>query len=194
MWELKRVPPRIDWPGETWPGGGAPFLSNFDASEWIVGSFGLVPHWAESTLARSTYNARSETVATKPSYRNAWRNRQLCVVPMLAFFEPNYESGKAVRWKISRTDGQPFAVAGIWERRMHDEGLTRWSFSMLTINADQHPFMRRFHKTDEKRSIVIIEADDVEGWLHARSEAEARSYLQPFDPDVMQAEPAPLRR
>ena len=61
---------------------------------------------------------------------------------MHAFYEPNYESGKAVRWRIERADGQPFCLAGIWERRMHDEGPAHWSFSMLTINADEHPLMR----------------------------------------------------
>lgn len=193
MWELKRVPPRIDWPPEAWPGSAVPFLSSFDPSEWTVGSFGLVPHWADPRLVRSTYNARSETVAQKPSYRTAWRNKQLCAIPVLAFYEPNYETGHAVRWRIERRDGMPFALAGIWERRLGDEGITRWPCSMLTINADEHPLMRQFHKPgDEKRSVVILDAADVDGWLQARSDADARAYLQPFDPEVMHAVPEPL--
>ena len=43
----------------------------------------------------------------KPSFRNAWKKRQFCGVPTDAFYEPNYETGKAVRWPIERVDDQP---------------------------------------------------------------------------------------
>ena len=146
------------------------------------------------TLGRFQNNARTETVAEKPSFRNAWKHRQFALIPVRAFFEPNYESGgRAVRWRIERADGEPFCLAGIWERRMHDDGPAHWSFSMLTINADEHPFMRRFHKPgDEKRSVVVLDRADYDGWLAARTDVETRSYLQPFDPELMTATPAPL--
>lgn len=179
--------------GEAWPGYVAPIVTNILPREWLPAMFGLMPHWAKPELCRSTYNARSETVAEKPSFRNAWKHRQLALIPVRAFFEPNYESGKAVRWRIERADGAPFCLAGIWERRMADDGPAHWSFSMLTINADEHPFMRRFHKPgDEKRSVVVLDRADYGGWLAARTDAEARSYLQPFDPELMAATPAPL--
>lgn len=65
---------------------------------------------------------------------------------------------------------------------------------MLTINADEHPLMKRFHKPgDEKRSVVVLDPEDYEAWLSARTELEARSLLQPFDPDMMvtEADPRP---
>ncbi|GAA5177500.1 SOS response-associated peptidase family protein [Niveibacterium umoris] len=179
---------------EAFPGGVAPFLANILPHEWLPGMFGLVPHWGDpARLSRMTYNARSETVAEKPSFRNAWKQRQFGLIPVDCLYEPNYESGKAVRWRIERADGEPFALAGLWERRMNDEGPAHWSFSMLTVNADEHPFMRQFHKPgDEKRSVVVLDPDDYPGWLRARTEAEARSYLRLFDPDIMTASPAPL--
>ena len=49
--------------------------------EALSGQFGLIPHWAtDSTIARHTYNARSETVATKPSFRDAWKHGQRCII------------------------------------------------------------------------------------------------------------------
>ncbi|MCX9158042.1 SOS response-associated peptidase [Niveibacterium sp. 24ML] len=179
---------------ETFPGGVAPFLANILSAEWLPGMFGMVPHWGDpAKLSRMTYNARAETVAEKPSFRAAWKNKQFGLIPAECFFEPNYESGKAVRWRIGRADGEPFMLAGIWERRMHDEGPAHWSFSMLTINADDHPLMHRFHKPgDEKRSVVVLDPDDHEGWLNARTEPEARSYLRLFEPELMTAGPAPL--
>lgn len=73
---------------ECYPTRSAPFLPN-DETSWQEGTFGLLPHWAKPDLARRTFNARSETVATLPSFRNAWKHRQLSVIPMEAFFEPN---------------------------------------------------------------------------------------------------------
>lgn len=57
--------------------------------------------------------------------------------------------------------------------------------------------MRRFHKPgDEKRSVVVLDPEDCEGWLNARTEAEARSYLRLFEPDLMMsvADPRPTRK
>lgn len=175
------------------PGRVAPFLANALPTEWLVGMFGLVPHWGDpAKLYRMTYNARSETVGRKPSFCNAWRQRQFALIPVRCFFEPNYESGQAVRWRIQRADGRPFTLAGIWERRMDDPGPARWSFSMLTVNADEHPLMGRFHKPGkEKRSVVVVEPEDHEAWLRARTEQEARSLLQPPDAATMAAEAAP---
>ena len=67
-----------------------------------------------------------------------------------------------------------------------------WSMTLLTINADGHPLMQRFHKPDdEKRSVVILPDAAWGGWLRAKSEAEARRFFQPFDAATFTAEPAP---
>lgn len=63
---------------------------------------------------------------------------------------------------------------------------------MLTINADEHPLMRRFHKPgDEKRSVVVLEDGAWDDWLSAKGEDEVRGMLRPFDPALMRAEAAP---
>jgi hypothetical protein len=69
--------------------------------------FGMVPHWADLKLARQTYNARTETVAAKPSFRHAFKQGQFCVIPVASVYEPNYETGKAIRWEIADADGAP---------------------------------------------------------------------------------------
>src|SRR5690606_6302105 len=77
------------------------------------GLFGLIPHWSKDlALGRRTYNARSETAAEKPSFRDSWRRGRRCIVPCEAIYEPCYETGKAVRWRISRRDGRPMGIAG----------------------------------------------------------------------------------
>ena len=184
--------PEFHYTSEIYPGGVAPFLAAQHKETWLPGCFGLVPHWAQPKLARQTYNARTETVSSKPSYRNAWKHKQLAIIPAMAFYEPCYESGKPVRWRIERADKSVFGIAGIYERRMDDPGPTNWSFSMLTINATDHPLMQRFHAPeDERRSVVILDDDEWDDWLNARTEDEVRSYLRLFDPAEFAASASP---
>src|ERR671911_297374 len=57
----------------------------------------------------------------KPSFRAAWKERRFGLSIMQSFYEPNWESGKAIRWRIKRADLQPIAVASIWERVIDKE-------------------------------------------------------------------------
>lgn len=187
-------PPTFEYEPQTYPAGLAPFLANGASPAWRLGTFGLMPFWAKPDLARRTYNARTETVGTLASFRSAWKHRQLAIIPVQAFFEPNYESGKPVRWRIERADGKPFALAGIWERRRGEDGAEAHSFSMLTINADNHPMMRRFHApAKEKRSVVVLDDDSFDAGLQVEEEDELRGFLRSFDPESMRAEADPRR-
>ncbi|MED5594539.1 SOS response-associated peptidase [Janthinobacterium sp. P210006] len=184
---------QLELPPEAWPGYMAPILrGSYEALgdlEILPAMFGIVPHWADHKLARQTYNARTETVASKPSFRSAWKRKQFCIIPAANFFEPNYETGKPVRWRIERADGGPVAIAGIWEYRPVDQLL---SFSMLTINADGHPLMQRFHKPDdEKRMVMILDPDQYQGWLDGSLVSEEDVYRQ-YPADLLIAQPDPL--
>lgn len=67
--------------------------------------FGLLPPRAkDETFGRKTYNARCETIADKPSYKNAWSKRHYALALADAFYEPCYESGKAVRATIKQVN------------------------------------------------------------------------------------------
>jgi putative SOS response-associated peptidase YedK len=154
--------------------------------------FGMVPHWADLKLARQTYNARTETVASKPSFRNAYKRGQFCILPVSSIYEPSYESGKPVRWEIADADGEPLGIAGIWEHKQDGpNGLPLLSFSMLTVNADDHPLMRRFHKpNDEKRMLVILRPDQYDEWLHCPVE-EAPGFFGRYPAECLVTHAAP---
>lgn len=183
------LPPPDFHYGEAYPGSVCPVVTNFAPRLWVPACFGLIPGWAkDSKIARSTYNARSETVGEKPSFRTAWQRGQLCIIPADSIFEPYYETGKAVRWRIEREDGSPMGLAGIWERSLKDDGRPSWSFSMLTINADEDQVFRRFHKPeDEKRSVVILPDDAWGDWLRCKSEGEAMAMLTPSATHILGA-------
>jgi putative SOS response-associated peptidase YedK len=198
--------PTFAYPARTYKGYDAPIFVRPEPSDSSAvplalrrARFGLVPFFSSSLQIKSnTMNARSETAASKPSYRGPWKRRQLCLVPMRTFIEPNYESGPSEWWGIGRADGQLLAAAGLYDvwRPRKDEaeapGEPVYSFSLLTVNADEHPLMRRFHKKeDEKRSIVLVPLDQQAAWLNVGSDDELRSHLTLFDPDGFVAGPLP---
>ena len=187
--------PNAPWRAETYPTYPAPFIYLEDGKPRCeLAQFGLVPHWAtdKKKFGLHTYNARSEKVAEKPSYRSAWKERRFGLAIMQSFYEPSWETGKAIRWRIKRTDCEPVAVASIWERFIDKEtGEIIFSFSMLTINADGHPVMQQFHKPeDEKRSIVVLNEANYLPWLKANHD-EARSLLQLATNGFLSSEAAP---
>lgn len=187
--------PKADWRPEAYPTFPAPFIYNQDGqTKCELSQFGLVPFWAANKpkFGLRTYNARSETVHEKPSYRSAWRERRFGIVLVESFYEPNWEAGKAVRWRIKRADGNPLGIASLWERFTDkDTGEIIHSFSMLTVNATDDPIMNHFHKpADEKRSVIVLTEEEYLPWLNTTA-ANARSFLDLAPADYLVSEPAP---
>jgi putative SOS response-associated peptidase YedK len=78
--------------------------------------WGLVPFWAKDIkIGNRMINARAETVAEKPAYRNAYKRRR-CLVLADGFYEWQPGAGGKTPWFISQRSGEPFAMAGLWER------------------------------------------------------------------------------
>ena len=184
--------------GEVWPTGLAPFirLALDGSGEKILeeGHFGLLPFFAkEIAFGRKTYNARSETVHSKPSFRDSWKKGHRCIIPAQAIYEPCYESGKAVRWRIAHANNTIMAIAGIYSPWTDADGVSRGTFAMLTVNADGHLVYSRMHAPDdEKRMVVILGPDDYDRWLTCTPE-EAKSFFKQWT-EPLEASAAPLMR
>ncbi|HSV55299.1 MAG TPA: SOS response-associated peptidase family protein [Burkholderiaceae bacterium] len=185
-----------DVPADVWPTGLAPFIriAEDGSGKWIAddGLFGLLPHFAvEVAQGRKTYNARSETVATLPSFRQSWAKGWRCIVPAECIYEPNWETGKAVRWMIQRPMQVPMGIAGIYRMWHHPDGRQMFTFAMLTVNADGHPIMSRMHRpAEEKRMVVILDREEYGQWLSCPV-AEASKYFRQWT-GALEAFPKPL--
>ncbi len=192
----------VEVKSDTYPMNDAPVIRNIvvradggtaPGRECIAARFGLLPRWAkEATVKerRYTHNARAETAATLASFKGPWRDRQFCLIPVEAFYENCYESGKPVRWRIALADGAPFALGGIWEQWVH-EGRTIESFSIITVNAAANALLSRMHAPgDEKRMPVIVKRADYDRWLNA-TPAEAKAMCVAYPDHEMRGEPAP---
>ena len=158
----------------------------------LIGVFGLIPNWAKVRKGPySTMNARAETVAVLPSYHTAWARGQRCIIPASTFDEPNWETGKNIWWQFRRADGDPWGLAGLWNTWIDKTtGEVHESYTMLTINADEHPLMSRMHKPDpkapsdkqDKRSVIPLAPADFDQWLEGTvNQAQALMRLPPVE-------------
>lgn len=119
----------------------------------VAARFGLLPGFAkDEKYGLRTYNARSETVAQLASFKPAWTKARHCIIPAASIYEPDWCSGKRVPTKISRADDEPLGVAGLWQPWESATGQWINSFTMLTINADNHAIFKELHRLDLKRS------------------------------------------
>ena len=129
--------------------------------ESLQGQFGLVPGWVDDGkggkgYGRHCYNARCETVFEKPSFRRAILESR-AAIPVDSFFEyTDRAEGKARRIRVSRKDGEPFFLAGIWERNER-YGLD----SVSIVTCEPMELLAPLHS----RSPVILTEQEVDGWL-----------------------------
>ena len=196
--ERDRDEPALD----VFPTGLAPIirLDPQQTDKLIVedGIFGLLPHFAtEVAYGRRTYNSRSETVHQLRSFKESWSRSWRCVIPAEAIYEPSYEAEEAglgkgsVRYRIALPDDVPMGLAGVYRVWRAPDGREKLTFTMLTVNADGHPVMSRFHRRkDEKRMVIILRPDEYLPWLTCSLDV-APSYFRRYE-DPLVATPAPL--
>jgi putative SOS response-associated peptidase YedK len=134
--------------------------------------WGLVPFWAKDPkMGSKLINARSETVAGKPSFRNAFRKRR-CLVPASGFFEWTGEAGHKIPHAITLAGRKLFAFAGLYESWKSPEGEARETFTILTTEAN-----RAMSAIHDRMPVILADAD-YDAWLHGPPE-DAQALLRP---------------
>jgi len=130
------------------------------SNELTMLRWGLVPFWAKDpSIGNRMINARSETVAEKPSFRNAYRKRR-CLVLADGFYEWHREGDVKIPYFISLADGKPFAFAGLWEHwnsKDSDESLQ----TTTIVTAAANDFLAQVHH----RMPVVLEPENARRWL-----------------------------
>ena len=101
--------------------------------------WGLVPAWTRKvSLEAQMFNARAETVAEKPSFRNALRRRR-CLIPASGYYEwRRASSGSRQAYLVRAGSGEPLSLAGIWEKWIGANGSEIWSCAILTTKASSY--------------------------------------------------------
>lgn len=147
--------------------------------------WGLIPSWAkESSIGNKLINARCETVAEKPSFRSAIRQRR-CIVPASGFFEWAVTATGKLPHYVSMSDGSPLSFAGIWETWKNPDGGTLESCALLTTAANS--LMAAIHE----RMPVILHQADFDVWLDRTlsDPNELQKLYQPYPAELLQEWP-----
>ncbi len=151
--------------------------------ELVALKWGLIPFWADDpAIGSRMINARSETVASKPSFRDAFKKRR-ALVPISGFYEWKKEEGGKQPYYICRRDAKPFSLAALWE--LWDKGSEPVE-SCTIITTTANTLIAPLHE----RMPVIIGSQDYQCWLDPHSEAEAlQELLQPYPPKELVSYP-----
>lgn len=160
-----------------------------DEREWALTLWGLIPSWSKDpSIGARMINARSETVAEKPSFRAAFKRRR-CLVPVSGFYEWQKQGKSKQPYYISARNGELLAIAGLWEYWEGADGSALESCTLLTTDANE--MMSELHN----RMPVFVAPEDFAQWLGNGKEDdrfaldELQHLLRPAPEDLLTAMP-----
>ena len=151
--------------------------------------WGLVPSWMKEMPKSVLINARAETINEKPSFKGGFRHRR-CLIPADGFYEWQARDGRPKQpHLIRRSDGAPFAMAGIWDDWLSADGSELETCAIVTTAANDR--LKPIHH----RMPVILDPKDWDAWLDTdgTSAKEAGKLLTPASDDLMEALPVSTR-
>ena len=181
----------------TAPGQELPVITN-DAPDTIAHlQWGLIPAWADDpSIGNRLINARAETVDEKRSFREAYERRR-CLVLADGFYEWTATNAGKQPYRVTLDDGEPFALAGLWERWQPPQkqtGLDEFGNSEPESEAD--PVETFTIVTTEPNAVieplhdrmaVVLPADSEQRWLDG--DGDRTELLEPYPAEEMRAYP-----
>jgi putative SOS response-associated peptidase YedK len=156
---------------------------SLDLIEW-----GLIPHWCRDPKGgRRPINAKAETIARLPTFRDAYAERR-CIIPVDGFFE--WGAIKAARAKqpyaIAMKDGSPFGLAGLWEN-WRNPSTGEWERTFLVITVPSNDLVAQIHE----RMPAILERTSYDRWLG--TERDPHDLLNTYPSEQMKMWPISTR-
>jgi putative SOS response-associated peptidase YedK len=146
--------------------------------------WGLIPNWS-AERGRQPINARAETLATTPTFRDAYRLRR-CIVPVDAFFEWQATKSGKQPYAIAMKAGSPFGLAGLWENWRNPE-TGEWERTFTIITVPSNDLIAQIHD----RMPAILRQQDYLRWLG--EEPDPHDLLRTFPPEPMRMWPISRR-
>lgn len=145
--------------------------------------WGLIPSWAKDLdIGSKLINARAETIAEKPSFRSAFKQRR-CLVLADGFYEWQRQQSKKQPYYFQRSDRQPFAFAGLWEHWQGD-GHSIDSCTIITTQAND--VLSPVHD----RMPVMLSPAEYDHWLNPTATPDdLQALLRPYPSQSMQGYP-----
>lgn len=149
-----------------------PVITNADIHAIKMYHWGLIPFWAkDTTIRKNTLNAKIETIAEKPAFKNSISNR--CIILIDRFFEWKWldEKGKVKeKYEITFPEQVPFSLAGLynsWTDRSSGENLE--TYTILTTEANE--LMSDIHNTKKRMPVMLTREKELR-WLQGENYLE----------------------
>jgi putative SOS response-associated peptidase YedK len=149
--------------------------------------WGLIPYWCKDPKGgRKPINAKAETVASLPMFREAYARRR-CILPVDGFFEWKAIKGTKAKlpFAIAMRDGSPFGIAGVWENWRDPAGEWQRTFAIITVPSNE--LVSQIHD----RMPTILQSDQYDRWLC--DEPDPRDLLQSYPAGLMRMWPISTR-
>jgi putative SOS response-associated peptidase YedK len=157
-------------------------ISNENPNVLSLYRWGLIPFWAKDpAIGNKLINAKSETILEKPSFKNAFKSKR-CLVLSDGFYEWKKE-GLKTPYRITRRDGTAFAMAGIWDKWIDQNGEEIHSFAILTTTPNS--LMAKIHD----RMPVILDRKTEKRWIENVPQEELLEMMKPCDASSLLAYP-----
>lgn len=152
--------------------------------------WGLIPEWTktidQANLIRyKTFNARSESIATKPSFSSSFRSKR-CIIPVKGFFEWQHVGNEKIPWYIYNSENEVLSIAGIYDVWIENTtGEVFNTFSIVTTEAND--LMARIHNSGKRMPVILNKASESR-WIDSSiSQQDALSLLLPCPSEILMA-------
>ena len=152
--------------------------------------WGLIPSWVKSTekaneIRYKTFNARSESIDSKPSFSGSFRSRR-CLIPVKGFFEWQHVGTKKIPWYIHRADNDIISLAGLWDEWVESrKGELINTFSIVTTEAND--LMAMIHNSKKRMPVILNKTEEYQ-WLNLSIDSsEALKILKPCPSEILKA-------
>jgi putative SOS response-associated peptidase YedK len=167
-----------------------PVICSDDPGTIRLFTWGLIPYWVKDSkqageIRTKTFNAKSETLAEKPSFRNSF-HRKRCLVVANGFYEWQTAEKTKIPYYIGLREQQVIGLAGLYDQWTDKEsGEILNTFTVITTRAN--PMMEVIHNL-KKRMPVILSRDSERVWLDLMTDPVSKGLFEPFPEELMFAE------
>jgi len=152
--------------------------------------WGLIPSWIRNPddakeIRYKTFNARAESLNSKPSYSKSFRSRR-CIIPVKGFFEWQHAGNEKIPWYIWHAGEEIFSIAGVYDRWVEtNTGEALDTFSIITTDAND--LLAVIHNS-KKRMPVILDREGEKRWISTDTlPEEALTLLRPCPSEILKA-------
>lgn len=170
------------------PGQFFPVITNQDNGHINIFKWGLIPFWSkDANISFKLINARSETLMDNKIFKPAFQQRR-CLIPLDGFYEWDKKSSEKKPYRIVKQDLSIFSVAGIWENWKSPKGLDIYTFSIITVPANETVSILH------DRMPAILFEDEEKIWIDNNLKiSDLNSLLKPFPSELVYAYPVSSR-